>query len=96
MVKILYSPVVGLEGQEQLIYTIEDEVLTVSYGLETDEFDFTDLPEGSLDCSDVDSTLSVQPIRSARKENGILYLELLHFISEDATDEEKFPEWVEV
>ena len=58
---------------------------------EQDTFDFSDLPDGVLE--DVKTTLSINPIISAKKENGELYVKLLNFIDTDATEEERFPEW---
>ena len=64
-----------------------------------DTFDFGDLPDGELELYDNEGNLQIQtslnivPILSAKKENGILYDELLNFIGENATEEERFPEW---
>ncbi|CAM3442613.1 hypothetical protein [Marinicrinis lubricantis] len=59
-----------------------------------DIFDFADMPNGILD--GVETTLKYNPIISAKRENGVLHLELLNFIGEDATEQEKFPDWQEV
>jgi hypothetical protein len=78
----------------KLEYSFSGEVVTVLYGEEVDVFDFTGLPNGYLD--DIETTLPYNPIVSARRELGILYLELLNFIPEDATEEERFPQWKDV
>ena len=49
-----------------------------------------------VDYSMIETVLEYNPILKATKVDGILSVELLNFISEDATEEEKFPEWIEV
>lgn len=60
----------------------------------TDIFDFTGLPDGIA--NGIETSLPVNPIISAERENGTLSVVVLNFIGEDATQEEKFPEWQEV
>ena len=54
------------------------------------------MPDGILETfnfrtgeSLVETILEHNPILSAKREKGILYVELLNFITEDATKEEK-------
>ena len=72
------------------------EVIVATFDGVTDTFDFTGLPDGEVDYSMIETILEYNPILKATKVDGILSVELLNFISEDATEEEKFPEWIEV
>jgi len=104
--KILYSP---QRNENKLIYTFNDEIITVSLQESTgqmiegelqknwneiasDTFDFSSSPDGEL--TDIETTLPVNPIMKAERTEGVLSLTLLSYIGADATEEEKFPEWV--
>lgn len=91
--KVLYSPCVTIDNDE-IHYNFENEKITVTWGILTDEFDFTGCPDGFL--SSVETILPENPIIEAKRENGELYVKLLKFISSDASEEEKFPDYVEV
>lgn len=93
---IYFRPSVTLPGGTPLTYEFDGDVITTHYGDETDSFDFTNLPDGSMHFVDIETTLSTHPIITVRKISGILYVELLNHISEDATEFEKFPNWIEV
>lgn len=45
---------------------------------ETDEFDFTGMPDGVL--VDVETTLSVNPILKAERVDGVLFVTLIKFV----------------
>lgn len=99
---ILYSP--QRNDNARLSYSFDGEVITATYKridaagnvLEsmTDTFDFSSLPDGVA--VGVETVLPVNPIISARREDGVLKVELLNFIGPDATEEERFPTWKEV
>lgn len=97
--KIYLSPQ-GSDGNN-FKYTFIDDILTVECDGKTDEFDFTDFPDGRLQMYDdkgnelVETKFEVNPLISAEKKEGVLYLELLNRISDNATEEEKFPEWID-
>ena len=76
-------------------YLFEGEVVQVLIGEDVmDTFDFTGFTQdGELDVTSVETTLPLNPILSAKRENGILYVKLLNFIDEDATESDKFPDW---
>lgn len=94
MMRILFSPQVpAVEGQ-RIHYTFGDDVITAEIGGQTDTFDFSEMPDG--EAVDIETTLPVNPIISARKTNGVLEVILLNFIGPDATEEERFPTWQEV
>jgi hypothetical protein len=90
--KILFSP--QLNPNVKLQYKFSGEVITVTYGSMIDSFDFSDMPVGILD--GVETILPVNPIIQAERKDDGLYVTLLNYIDEDASDEEKFPSWVEV
>lgn len=89
--KVLLSP---QRSDKEINYHFEGEKITVTMNDMSDTFDFTDIPDGVME--EIETILSINPIISAKRESGILYVELLNFIGQDATEEEKFPEWQEV
>ena len=93
--RILMSPQVMLEDQ-RFDFVFSGESITATFDGETDTFDFSGLPDGEVDFSKIETTLPINPILIARRVDGVLSVELLNFISEDASDAERFPEWIEV
>lgn len=87
---------------EEIIYRFKDEVIVVTCGHLEEEFNFSGLGDGELELTNPDTgeplvktALPVMPILSARKEDGVLWVELLNWISKDSRHEEKFPEWID-
>lgn len=74
-------------------YEYNGDVVRVHLDGEVDEFDFSSMPEGIM--KDVKTTLKYNPIMSAKREEGILYLELLYFHGSNASEEERFPTWID-
>ena len=93
--RIYKSPQVGVD-EKRFKFEFSGEAITVTFDGISDTFDFTGLPDGEVDYSMIETILEYNPILKATKVDGILSVELLNFISEDATEEEKFPEWIEV
>ena len=93
--RILMSPQVMLEDQ-RFDFVFSGESITATFDGETDTFDFSGLPDGEVDFSKIETMLPYSPILIARRVDGVLSVELLNFISEDASDAERFPEWIEV
>ena len=93
--RILMSPQVMFEDK-RFDFVFSGESITATFDGETDTFDFSGLPDGEVDFSTVVTTLAYNPIVIARRVDGVLSVELLNFISEDASDDERFPEWIEV
>ena len=93
--RILMSPQVTFEDK-RFDFVFSGESISATFDGETDAFDFSELPDGEVDFSMIETTLEYNPIIVARRVDGILSVELLNFISEDASELEKFPEWVEV
>jgi hypothetical protein len=89
--KIFLSP---QRSDRKIEYKFEKEKITVTTDDMSDTFDFSSMPDGIM--YEVETTLDINPIISAKRLEGVLYVELLNFIDENATEEEKFPEWQEV
>ena len=93
--KIYKSPQVGAD-EKRFEFEFSGEVIVATFDGVTDTFDFTGFPDGEAHYSMIETILEYNPILKATKVDGILSVELLNFISEDATEAEKFPEWIEV
>lgn len=97
--KILFVPQVN--EVDTLIYEFVGDKIIVTYNEVVDEFDFTDMPEGAIAKSygrnpNIISVFPIEPVIEARRENNQLFVKLIKFISTDATEDEKFPEWIEI
>lgn len=86
--KILLSPCFS---DKKIEYEFNGQVITASVDGVTDTFDFTDMPDGHL--WNVNTTLPINPILEAKKEDGELSVILLKYVGEDATERELFPDW---
>lgn len=92
---VLYSP--QLNETDTITYEFAGDVVTATYNGQSDEFDFTDCPDGVLDVSresGIETTLPIVPLVGAERKDGVLYVTLIKFIDNDAPYEERFPEWV--
>lgn len=99
---VKYSPSVVYDGRI-VEYSFDGEIITATFNGVTDIFDFTDMPndveipisntKGGLD---IDTILPFIPIIYAKRTNDILQVEILKYIGPDATEEEKFPDWIDV
>lgn len=92
--RVFFSPIDGLT--KDIKYKFDNDVLEVTINGISDTFDFTSLPDGNLDLESIETTLEIQPISLAERVDGILYLRVLNGITQDATEFEKFPNWIEV
>lgn len=90
--RVFFSPQVN--DNEKIKYSFNGEIITVEYKNQIDEFDFSGLLDGEL--IGVETILPIEVIISAKRVDGELFVELLNYISENATHEELFPEWIEV
>lgn len=98
--KILFSPQV--HETDRFKYEFENQKVRVTFKSKKDTFDFSGFPNGVLQLEDpetgeklIETELEINPLISAKKENGILYVELMNFIGFDATEEERFPDWID-
>lgn len=90
--KIYLSPQVS-EDNEKIHYSFDEDIIIARYMGQRDTFNFSSMPNGVAE--DIATTLSLNPIISAKRENGELWVELFNLIGLDATEEEKFPEWID-
>ncbi|GIO27720.1 hypothetical protein [Ornithinibacillus bavariensis] len=88
--KVLFSP---YRSSDVILYQFDNDKIIVHYNGEEDLFDFTEYADGELDS--IETILPDSPIRSAKRVNGELYVQLLYFYGSNATHAEKFPEWKE-
>jgi len=79
-------------SDRQLSYEISGETITATLDGQTDTFDFSDLPDGELDVSALETTLDICPVPAARRVNGKLEVTLLRFHGPNPQPEEAFPE----
>lgn len=59
-----------------------------------DTFDFSTMPDGVA--QEFTTILPFNPILRAERKDGILSVELIKYVGPDATEQERFPEWMEV
>ena len=93
--RIMKSPQIRFDGK-QFEFSFSGETITAIFDGATDTFDFSGFSDGEIDSSMVETILALNPLIDARREAGVLSVELMNFISEDATEAEKFPEWEEI
>lgn len=110
MMKVLYVP--QMNDNYQFTYEFDKEVVVVRLykfefvkdgsnkiltrkfiGLE--EYDFTNMPNGIMKNST--SKFLYNPVISAKRNNGELYIKLLNFIMSNEEDKKVlFPDWVNI
>lgn len=98
---VLYSPQVS--GQE-IEYNFDGDKITATIDGITDIFDFSGTSDGLLQLYSAEppfeplftTTLPIMPILSAKRENGVLQVEILRFIGAEADKSDKYPTWQEV
>jgi hypothetical protein len=98
-VKVLFSPQVN--EKDTLTYEFDGDKIIATFNGEVDEFDFTGMTSDGVALSygkdpSIVSDLPIQPVIDAVRVNGELKVTLLSLIKVNATEEEKFPEWIEV
>lgn len=92
IVKIYLSPQVSSDD-EVIHYNFQRDKITAIYKDKIEVFDFNGMPNGVAD--NITSDMDMPVVISARKENGVLYVELINLILKDATEEERFPKWID-
>ena len=92
--RIMKSPQIRFDGV-RFTFVFEGETVSATLGSESDIFDFSGFPDGRIDSSMVETILAHNPIISAERVGGVLSVELINFIPEDAPETDKFPEWEE-
>ena len=72
-------------SDRQLSYQFDGETITATYTAEgqepvADTFDFGTLPDGEAQVELIETVLPENPIRSAKRVDGELYVELLRYV----------------
>lgn len=100
--KIYLSPQVPLNSDDRIKYEFEEDIIKVTLPDGTsDVFDFTKFPDGELQLEDengnslIDTELTFNVIISAKRVDGELSVELVNYIGDDASESERFPEWID-
>lgn len=93
--RILKSPQIRFD-EERFAFSFDGEIITATLGEESNTFDFSAFPDGEVNWSMIETNLPYNPIIKASRVNGTLSVEIINFIAEDAPEEDKFPEWIEV
>lgn len=86
--QVLFSPI---RSDKKMEYEFQDEKVIAMIDGQSETFDFSDFPDGKAE--NIETSLPINPIISAERKEGILHVELVNFIAEDATEEERFPDW---
>jgi len=80
-------------------YAFEEDKIKVKYitseEVYEDVFDLSPMPNGELETESVETSLPFNPLISAKREEGVLRVELINYINVDSTELERFPEWIE-
>ena len=89
--RVLYSPV---RSDKFIGYSFTGETVTCDMEEGRDTFDFSNMPDGIAE--NITTILPFNPIIRAERKDGVLSVELIKYIKEDADEAERFPEWMEV
>ena len=82
-----------IRDYNKIWYEIEQDKITATINDVTDTFDFTDMPNGELQLKNdegndlIETALREVPILSAKKEDGVLTVEILFSIDMNEKDE---------
>ena len=91
--RIYKSPQVRLDDK-RIDYSAKGDKLTVTIEGVSDTFDFTNVV-GVLNMVSVRTTLSFNPIQKVERKNGNIEVTTINYIGQNATDEERFPQYIE-
>ena len=92
--KIKYSPQVN--DRDTVSYEFNGAVITATVNGETDTFDFSSMPNDSI-AQNISSSLPIIVVTEVKKDSeGELWVTLFKPISFDATEAERFPDWIDV
>ena len=96
-----------IRSDQKLTYQFSGETITATLDNQTETYDLSFIEEGQKirpveydeaenETIHIPSNLPIHPIISAKREGGVLCVELINTIGRNASHEEKFPEWKEV
>lgn len=100
--RLFLSPQEITDPKDRILYKFNNQSMECTIDGITEVFNFEGLPDGKLDFYNKNTgennfytELPFNPIVSAEKKDGVLYLEIINRIGENASEEEKFPVWVD-
>lgn len=67
-------------SNDKFEYIVDNDVLTVYYSGIEDIFDFTDVSDGKINFTNIETILPHNPIISAKKENDVLTVTVIDFV----------------
>lgn len=67
-------------SNDKFEYIVDNDVLTVYYSGIEDIFDFTDVSDGEINFTNIETILPHNPIISAKKENDVLTVTVIDFV----------------
>lgn len=102
--QIYLSPI---RADQKITYHFSGETITATYNNLTEIYGLSFIEEGQnirpIEYDDdgkqtihIPTNFPFHPIISAKRKNGVLYVELVNFIGKNASQEERFSEWKEV
>ena len=92
-------------AENELVFgkTIDEPTQLEEVGRYSDTFDFTDMPNGELQVHDddtgeilIETALPENPIISAKRVDGELWIELVMFFGGNEIDDERELDWIDV
>jgi hypothetical protein len=104
VVQILLSP---CRSNKTITYQFAGETITATLDNQTETYDLSFIVEGQKirpveydetgnETIHISTNFPFHPIISAKREGGVLCVELINTIGINASQDEKFPEWKEV
>ena len=92
MMKVKLTP--QYNPNHNIVYTFGEDSFIAEMDGVTDTFDFSKVNE--LNPRQIKTILPINPVVLVDRIGGDLHLVLINYISDDATEMEKFPEYMEV
>ena len=92
MMKVKLTP--QYNPNQVIKYTFGADSFVAEIGGITDTFDFSKVNE--LNPRQIKTSLPVNPVVHVERMSGVLQLTLINYINEEATETERFPQFMEV
>ena len=80
--------------EHEIKYTFGQDSFVVEMDGVTDTFDFSKVSE--VDPRQIKTSLPINPVVHVERLSGVLQLTLINYINEEATETERFPQFMEV
>ena len=92
MMKVKLTP--QYNPNHNIVYTFGEDSFIAEMDGVTDTFDFSKVSE--LNPRQIKTSLPVNPVVHVERLSGVLQLTLINYINEEATETERFPQFMEV